>query len=293
MSCRLSRRAAFTLVELLVVLAILGILVALLLSAVQAAREAARRTQCSNHLRQIGLALQAYHEARSSLPPGYVAAPTRWYGPSWSWSTLLLPDLEQRVMSDELGVAARPFGDGQGFAAPTELTRTALEVFICPSDIGARLNHRKGYHAKSNYRGVMGSETTAWVTYEALTARNGLFFLNSRVTLAGITDGTSQTLAVGECELDLGEDGRRAALWVGMRGMLDGIVHISDAIWWTNHEPDHRLNGAASQAFSSRHPAGVGFAFADGSVRFVNVHIEGATLDRLAARNDGQAVGAW
>jgi prepilin-type N-terminal cleavage/methylation domain-containing protein len=291
MYSRRAARAGFTLVELLVVIAIIAILIALLMPAVQAAREAARRTECGNNLKQIGLALHNYHSAHDGFPSGYVAPQSYWWGPSWSWSSFVLPHLEQVAIYDRLDVDSGKFGRGAPFAEPNALTRTPLAVFQCPTDAGPDLNHRKGYHAKSSYRGIMGDLTRLRVTYEELTTKRGLFFLNSHLAISAIQDGSSTTLAVGECRLDRSAAGRKAAIWAGMRGAKDGTVHVSDAMWFLNSEPEYRLNGTATQAFSSYHPGVVGFVMGDGSVHFLSQTINGTTLERLAARADGQPVG--
>jgi len=291
MSPRRRIRLAYTLVELLVALAVIAILIALLLPAVQAAREAARRTRCSSQQRQLGLALQCYQAAHRGFPSGYVAPREAWWRTSWSWSSLLLPYIEQRPLYDQLAVASGRWGTGEGLAVPDDTNRVLLATFLCPSDAGPLWNHHKGGHAKSNYRSVMGNRTSLNVTYEGLAhGQNGVFFLNSHTRLADIRDGSSHTLALAECALDPQQDGYRAALWVGMRGMEEGIVYISDALWWLNAEPEYRLNGTAPQAFSSRHTGGIGVLFADGSVHFLADTIDGFCLECLAARDDGCAI---
>lgn len=290
MSRGLSPRFGVSLVELLVVLAVIGILAALLLPAVQAARETARRAQCSNNLRQIGIALHSYHSTTDSFPPGYAATTKTWYRPNWSWSSFLLPYLEQDPMYGRLGVDSQRFAPESEFAPPTADTQMVLGVFVCPSDVGPRLNHRKGNHAKSNYRSITGSITALTVSYQGLSSLDGMFYLNSRTTVASINDGTSNTLAIGECMLEPKPAGRKAALWAGMRGRLDGVIHISDCMWWVNSEPEFRLDGTASQALSSQHAGGVGLLFADGSVHYLSPTIDGRTLECLAARSDGCAV---
>jgi prepilin-type N-terminal cleavage/methylation domain-containing protein/prepilin-type processing-associated H-X9-DG protein len=283
----------FSLIEMLAVISIVALLLALLLPAIQAARESSRRIECSNHLRQFGLALMNYDSQSRGLPSGYVSNEKTWWSAGWSWSSFVLPFIEQQPLADELGIATTTFGNGTEFAEPDEWTRVCLRVFTCPSDTGPALNHAKGGFAKSNYRSVMGNITSTNVTFEQLSGQNGLFFLNSHIQYGQITDGSSHTLALGECELDPSFAGRRAAIWAGMRGKYDESVHISDAMWFLNSDPAYCIEGSAVQAFSSHHPAGAGFLFADGSVRYLAPTLDGLCLERLAARNDGSPVDAF
>ena len=288
----------FTLVELLAVITIIGVLVALLLPAVQAAREAARRTSCRNNLRQIGIGLQGYHALHGFFPPGYLADVNTWTNPQWSWSTFLLPYLEQQPVYDVLGVNTQSFGGGVSFASPCPVSQTSLSAFVCPSDNGPALNASKSLFAKSNYRAIKGSQGSTTVTYNSLSNYNGVFYLNSCISTAAITDGSSNTLAVGECELDPHGQTYVGTLWAGMRGVdpsgSDGArVCISDVMWWVDSDPLYCINGQAVQAFSSRHAGGTHFLFADGSVHFLQESIDGQTLERLACRNDGLPIGSY
>src|SRR5437868_4869579 len=147
------RPRGFTLIELLVVIAIIAVLIGLLLPAVQKIRETASRTRCANNLKQLGLGLHNYNYTLGTFPPGYRA---KGIGVGWGWGAYLLPFLEQQATYDALGVASKPFGDGGTLAAPTPLTQTTLNVFVCPSDTGPDLNTLKRNHAKSNYRGICG-----------------------------------------------------------------------------------------------------------------------------------------
>ena len=286
-----SYRNAFSLVELLVVIAVIAILVSLLLPAVQAARGSARAAQCKSNLRQIGIALHSYHDVHDGFPPAFLAHATVWR-PSWTWSTFLLPHLEQGGLFDDLQVTSAEFGGGAVLAdTPTPATQTALSIYACPADSGPDWNHRKSGHATSSYHGVLGNESQLVSSYPALIDQNGVFYVNSRVCVEGITDGSSHTLAVGECRLDPGGTGKRGAIWAGMRGFTSNTLWLSDTVWWANAEPDWLINGPGEQAFSSHHPGGAHFVFADGSVRLVAETIAGQTLARLAARNDGEPAG--
>jgi prepilin-type N-terminal cleavage/methylation domain-containing protein/prepilin-type processing-associated H-X9-DG protein len=285
----------FTLVELLAVITIIGVLVALLLPAVQAAREAARRTSCQNNLHQIGVALHSYLGVHDCFPPGYLGDMNTFTSAHWSWSTFLLPFLEQQALYNVLGVSTQEFGGGVSFASPCAAEQTALNVFVCPSDNGPALNASKGLFAKSNYRGITGSQpTTASQTYAQDTSQNGVIYLNSCTPIAAISDGTSNTLAIGECSLDPSGQTYVGAIWAGMRGTENGnTIYISDAMWGIDAESLYCINGQAVQAFSSRHPGGTHFVFADGSVHFLRTSIDGQTLMALAGRNDGLPIGNY
>ncbi len=223
----LPRAKGFTIIELLAVVAIIGLLIALLLPAVQAAREATRRVGCGNNLRQLGIALHHYHDARQVFPPAYLANLTNWTGPHWSWSAFLLPYVEQQPLYDALGVGTKEFGYGASFALPCAETQVPLDSFICPSDVGPLLNQRKSFHAKSNYRGVEGSHATLSTSYAILASQDGVLYMNSCLPMAAITDGASNTLFVGECLLDPADQGHVAALWAGMRGSDNSGTYIA------------------------------------------------------------------
>lgn len=282
-------RRAFTLVELMVVLAIIGILISLLLPAVQAAREASSRTQCQNNLKQLGAALHSYHAQFQSFPSGVVLQSRRQWTPCWSWKSLILPHLEQQTLYDVLDVRAGRFGGGDAFAAtPTQLTTITLSTFVCPSDVGPARNHRKSGYGKSNYRGILGNRTLPIITLREIIDQNGTFFADSAVSMAHITDGASNTAMVAECRLDVSNTGKRAAIWAGMRGQdSSAIIHMSDASWWVNGEAQWQVNGSGSQSPSSRHGGGALFLHCDGAVRFVADNIDGHALSGLAARDDG------
>ncbi|MEC8555941.1 MAG: DUF1559 domain-containing protein [Planctomycetota bacterium] len=135
-------RAGFTLVEMLVVISIIGILVSLLLPAVSAAREAARRAQCSNNLKQLGLALQAYHAAFSQFPSGYIADVEGGIdGKSWGWGVFLLPFVEQTSLHDRLAPDWRSLDDVATDPHSAKFLLSSLSLFVCPSDTGDEFAH--------------------------------------------------------------------------------------------------------------------------------------------------------
>ena len=312
------RRHGFTLVELLVVITIIGILIALLLPAVQAAREAARRMQCSNNLKQIGLALHNYHATYESFPPGYISvvgpnevpgetADDR--GPGWGWAAMLLPCLE-------LGNVQRQIHFDRDIADPSnaEIRATRLPVFLCPSDGGdATFNVSTGGSqvlvAHSNYVGMFGNpEITPDPGFLAPVssypwrslAHQGMFCRNAAVRFADVTDGASDTLFVGERSSNLAY-----ATWTG--AVTGGQVppkaanprgygpegapvlvlgHTGDAADNPPHTPNSAVNHVDD--FWSEHPQGVNFLFVDGSVRQINDTISPQIWWALGTRAGGE-----
>jgi prepilin-type N-terminal cleavage/methylation domain-containing protein/prepilin-type processing-associated H-X9-DG protein len=279
------RRSGFSLIELLVVIAIIAILIGLLLPAVQKVRAAAQKTVCSNNLHNIVVALHAYVDANGSFPPAY-QAPN--YDPGWGWAALILPYVEQRDLYDAAGVETSKFGPTGGFAKPNARTQTRLPIFRCPADTGPDLNPFRTDFATANYRAVSGP--TTYPFFFTNQDMGGVMYQNSRTRVGDITDGTENTVVIGECMFDQASD-KWAALWSGMRGQdpTTGSIWISDVMWWID-DATATINGSAPQAFSSRHPKGAFFAFADGSVRFFPEGGNIGTLKYLAGRSDGVAV---
>jgi prepilin-type N-terminal cleavage/methylation domain-containing protein/prepilin-type processing-associated H-X9-DG protein len=308
------RYGGFTLVELLVVISIIGVLVGLLMPAVQAARESSRRSQCQNHLKQIGLALLAHESQQNRFPSGTVHSNVDDGDPTgvaaFGWASFLLPQLDHKPAYKLLELPTSNLHDILQSAARRELAQLQLPVFRCPSDSGPALNDQRPFFgvkyanlaaATSNY---IGNHGTRIVTYDEYRNRKldtfGVFWPESRSSLSQLMeDGASNTILAGERR-----SRSRAGVWVGVRNDnsdgdsgLPQVLGISAA----------KINSPGDdgrQGFSSEHASGALFVFADGHVEFIDEQIEfnqaGATskvpaemalmglYQRLVRRNDGQ-----
>lgn len=251
-------RKAFTLIELLVVIAIIAVLIALLLPAVQSAREAARRVQCTNNLKQIGLALHNYHSSSGTFPLGCSqnpqsmgslpgGAPEYAFWNSWSGQALMLDFLEQGPLYNAINFSWGPYPVDVGGVNDTA-ANTVLAAFLCPSDpnsgSGKNGNLSAGGGNLNNYCASFGATTTAGYAWEdSQTPRNhqrpsgttGVFSYGSSYGVQDITDGTSNTVAYAEW---LVGDGR-AASGSRYRGTL-----VSDSATNTGH--DNAFNNPAA-----------------------------------------------
>jgi len=279
-SANCTRRPAFTLVEMLVVIAIIGILIALLLPAVQAAREAARRMRCQNNLKQIGLAMLNYHDAHSTFPPGYISVDVN--TEEWGWPVFLLPYMERKSLYKELAVSDRRLVEllsapgAPGFLPPRVLVQTPLSDFRCPTDrtpdllpsslrpfdgIGAGSGFEP---ATSNYIGVCGLYDRA----DGIQ-NNGVLYGNSKVTIRDVADGTSCTFLVGERDQRCG-----AGAWCGNRnpvGISDlGAYYVQGRVSIKLNHPNDQGADGCREGFSSPHAGGGNFLFCDGSVHFIS-----------------------
>ena len=312
----MQRRTAFTLVELLVVIAIIGILVALLLPAVQAAREAARTTQCSNKMKQIALALHTYHAAHGAFPPGCI---TNVSGLMCSggkinrdtrapWTVLVLPFLEQQARYLQFDLEGTFSG-----VITDEVNKTTDNVeqqsqpnpaFWCPSDPEAN-----GDASTNNYYGVQGggaepacippgqggyTEFRTWVFFD-----NGIFFNNSRIKIGDIRDGASNVFLLGESnyQMPIGPGVAYGQSWASAfrtHGNWNRVNNVAAAQEGINLFPTKGWTlSYDARTFGSFHPGGCQFAMADGSVHFVSESIDLTLYRSLGARSDSLPVGGF
>ena len=269
-------------------IAIIGILIGMLLPAVQYVREAARKTSCSNKIRQHTLAMHNFESARGHFPSAYDAEGDE---PGWGWGTQIFSFLELGNLAETFDITSS-FGGGSRAALPTDFSETPLSVFRCPSDGAPDINNFHFNHATSNYRAVYGNNArfngTGRFVYEWRIDYGGVLRQNGRTKFKDITDGSSNVLLHGEMAYE--EDGSKTgAIWAGMTGIHNGARWTSDVMWPINAD-EQQINGESPWAFSSHHPGGVLFSFADGSVRFFPNGGDVEMLQLLAVRNDGTPV---
>jgi prepilin-type N-terminal cleavage/methylation domain-containing protein len=296
-----SRSGGFTLIELLVVVAVIAILMALLLPAVQAAREAARRSLCKNNLRQIGLAMQTYHDIHGVLPPGKK-------GCCWgTWLVYLLPQIEQPSLYNAWNVCGTNApGMPPGFdidlryfgAANMTVTSTRLAAYLCPSDglnapITAIVNGTTYACTSQNYAVNFGNTTQLQADYQGIRFGGAPFvdigspladyFRPSQPTqsMSSIKDGTSQTLLLAEVVVGQGRD-LRGFSWWGDAATFESFLAPNSSFpdvlfsgyYCQNASPNPPCTAATTAlpnnyAARSRHAGGVNAALGDCSVRFI------------------------
>jgi len=301
--------AGFTLIELLVVITIIAVLVGLLLPAVQSAREAARRAQCSNNLKQMGLAMHGYHDTHGKFPSAYVSAVAEGVlnypelGPGWGWGAMILGQMEQRALANAINFSLQIIDAGSMTARGT-----VVSVYLCPSSTsdGPVILRRseKGPPVASDIAPGQYIASAGQGEVEDVPGdNNGVLYRNSAIGLRDITDGASQTLLLGERSRNVCD-----ATWVGAVpsviictkpgwGVRDCatsnvMVMANTGPWederWVN-TPNHK--NSKTHYFWSLHPGGCNFVMGDGSVRFIKDTVNPQAFSAIATRGGGEVVG--
>ena len=313
-------RSGFTLIELLVVIAIIAILVALLLPAVQQVREAARKSQCQDHLHNIGVALHDYEGSLGRLPPGYISRnvsatdpATADDGSGFAWGMLTLPFMEQKPLYDQLNAEL-----DSDDPVNVPLADTPLDVFRCPTDVGEEtfnVTDRNGNTvslATANYVGMYGYGSPSMRPGQPSPA--GCFYRNSNVRFADITDGTSNVIFVGERTVKhqflpgmpaisaystwyaaLPQSVARPAgmMMATMTEEAPSLVlgHVGQpamGMMPAMHHPPNTTNHIVN--FSSLHPGGMQYVMGDGKVKFISENVHYDTFRWLGQISDGNPV---
>jgi prepilin-type N-terminal cleavage/methylation domain-containing protein/prepilin-type processing-associated H-X9-DG protein len=326
-------RRGFTLVELLVVIAIIGVLVAILIPAIQAARESARRTQCSSNLRQVGLATISFHDAQKRFPSAYQSEPggvmgnafeTGDAGPGWTCLFQILPYLEGSTVAEKFNTKLPSWHADNAAAA-----QLVIPTYLCPSvsdqtpsyEVRNEAGDRLAEFSRANYVANAGHFAVWEKPLQNLTVEaNGVFFRNSRLSVKNITDGTSNTVFMGE-QTPIHSD----STWVGIvpgavtcPTKLFPVAHCEPAATQINvhsgpdpfdeHEegeevedehdhsapmahPPNDPHGFVDEMYAE-HPGGCNVLFGDGSVRFVSETIDPMIWAALSSRAGGEILNA-
>jgi len=324
-----NQRKGFTLVELLVVIAIIGVLVALLLPAVQAAREAARRSSCGNNLKQIGLAMHNFHDTYLNLPGGAPDDDNDNLGHMF----YILPFVEEEniynnistfVGGDSLFPKGKsdngnmdsfgnyPRNDWEDHATLTAEAAHIVDAYICPSDVIPERDD-DGF-AKTNYLGCAGNQTIGGEDGEV---QNGVIrFANNNASMVvtrfrDVTDGTANTVLVGEISetknAHRGNIGSNAyPCWIGgnndagccNKNSNGSTIRVCSAVHFINRGGQVGTGGGdggddSNLSYGSKHPGGAQFVFVDASTHFLSETIDTVTYANLGQRNDGLVLGEY
>ncbi len=306
------RQQGFTLIELLVVIAIIAILVALLLPAVQQVREAARKSQCQDHLHNLAIALHSYEGALQCLPPGGFSNGVN-NGNGLSWHVMVLPYIEQKPLYDRFDFNVTDYNltvaSGPALNAPRYNIGHCLDpldVMMCPSGNQQRIVGNQGNEnfpgpgttgrepATTHYYGVMGPVGLSMTGRTYATAGTnpsnsfrssaGVMIVKEIVTMKDIKDGTSNTLGIGEISWDRANTYR---VWCrgSAGGTAAGAKNIRNPI---NSTPYNGTDNFTDVSFGSQHPGGAQFALMDGKVTFLSENIDMLTYKALGSRKGGE-----
>ncbi len=302
-----TRKNGFTLVELLVVIAIIGILIGMLLPAVQSVREAARRTSCANKIRQQGLALHLHEDTFSELPPG-------WDNLGWTWPCFILQFIEKQNLRDTMVQAE--FGDGSwsGDTPNTAAAATVIDIFRCPtSTVPDNIDYNNiEDRAPSDYRGNAGSTATSDDPSTAIPGTthledprlDGVLFGCSEIRFSDVTDGLSNTIFIAESLTDpfFVRNGQGMDHWVLGGPQIDpyscetnsGGTEFTEVVGTGYYQMNLRLREpgqtgyAMETSFGSYHPGGMMITLGDNSTRFLGETIELTIYTSLFSRNGNE-----
>ena len=311
-----SRATGFTLIELLVVIAIIAVLIALLLPAVQQAREAARRSQCKNNMKQLGLAVFNYEETFRCLPMGSYY-PTDWVP---NWRAHLLPFLDQAPVYMRFNFGVSPF-TSSNFRSGTEvLENLSMNVYVCPSsslptNVGGQNNPQNAL--MHMYVGIAGAypdpagrTVGSASSYGGFYTNNGALLYNQITRMADFTDGSSNTMIIGEQSGRVAGQDLRSAYYGGWCGALfagpvsdtnpGGSGGWSTGLTSIQYQINARTTAAGSDnpwdantVLNSYHVGGIHMLMGDGTVRFLSENTNMDTVRKLATRDDGTVVGEF